>query len=703
MVGPQGQSVQVPFSKVRGAQNAQFQVAGNDASRYKKDAASAPSTTPESGVSSAISSSPLGGLLHPYKSIISPIGGLLGDALHGRPASDTNPIVQFAQGVVSNAKSEGNEAVGMAKQGSYGAAAAHALQAVPVLGSILQKAPAQAPGDQGSYLKNVKALATSPGMGTLIGGSATLALPVMDGIARIPGAASALDSAASSVPSVIANPINAIPRLPGAIVQAAGDGMQGAGVSTMDSLLKAGKKAYRYDAQPGLGVLQEGPGTSLALTKQGLSDKIAAARSSAGAAIPDAVQNSMASIPRLNVRNAINGVIADKSAVLSGDGGNLAAVKPLNDLQATFSPRFDAPGDMSAQELYGVKRNLDDNINWGRDMDPTDATVNNARRDIRSQVSQQLYQAAPELQAPSQRYSNLSSAAKLADARTFDQTSGLVNSIKAGVGMTAGVLTHGAGPEASLAAGLGTYVVPSLLKSTPLRSAFATGLFQGGRAVSAVGGALKDFGSILPLKSTSDDSTLVKGAYGDGQQNPNTAPDSSLNHGSYPQSAPYSMRNVTPEIIRPGQMSRSKFGVGADGRSGVLIRPLGALPAPTVEPPVATPYQFTPKPVAAIPATSPAQLTSSIGSRANLLPAKLLGDMTSPGTLAEQQAALRQAQLGSLGSVTPMKMFGRGSAPSRFEGIKALPGARTLNSQGGRYVPTAEQPFEDPLKTPRRF
>ena len=128
--------------------------------------------------------------------------------------------------------------------------------------------------------------------------------------------------ALQSVGAALPNAALTLPAL-GTPIEDVGDAAQARGVDLMDSYLKAGKKAYRYGAEPGRGILDEGPGTSIGLTRQSFSDKVAGAKSEAGAAIPQAVNASTAQIPRSELADNVNSVIDSKRAVLSGPGGKI--------------------------------------------------------------------------------------------------------------------------------------------------------------------------------------------------------------------------------------------------------------------------------------------------------------------------------------------------------------------------------------------
>ena len=461
------------------------------------------------------------------------------------------------------------------------------------------------------------------------------------------------DDALEDVGAALPNAALLLPSL-GHPLEAAGKAAQNAGVDVMDSYLKAGKKAYRYGAEPGRGVLEAGPGTSAAFTRQGFADQVTAAKGDAGRAIQPLVDSSTATIPRSNIAAAVEAPLDAKRDVLSGPGGNLAGVKRLDDLQQTFAPLTSPAAPATVPEVYAAKRNLDANINWGRDVDPLDATVNNANREIRSGLAGQLYGAAPELKGASEKYANLASASKLATDRTFDTNGSLFSPFRMLTGTAAGIGTASAthNPGYGVAAGLFSGLLPEVGKAPIVKTGGATALFQGGKGIAAVGRGLQTlspFSSVRPLSDPGPEN-YNDGSDSQGPQNPSK-------HVPTPGAGLYSSQSVTPEIIRPGDMPRSKFGVGANGLGGVLIRPLGALPAPATADPVASPYVFNPKPPTAIPGRTATGLYSQVGSAANLVPQRLLGPLVSPGSPEEQAAALRQASVGSMAHIAPLRSF----------------------------------------------
>lgn len=393
----------------------------------------------------------------------------------------------------------------------------------------------------------------------------------------------------------------------------AGDALQSGGAGVMNSYLKAGKKAFKYDHDPGMGVLQEGPATSFSLSRQGLADKLAAKANSAGAAVPDTVrENAGTMVPRSTVAGNVDSVIAGKKKVALGPGGDANAANRLQEFGDTFrsehipsSQNVDLSGSMSVPDLYAIRSNVDDNINWNRDLDPTEATVNNARREIRSNLADTLYQAAPDLKAPSQRYGNLVTASKLATDRTmytngsrFSPTK-LVTSALGGA--VPGVLSHH--PDLGIG-GAAVAAFPELLKAPSFSTGLATGLFQAGRGVSALGrGAGRVSSMFKPENAVGNPASGAEdyqnpGKYDGNSPNGRAQVLNQLFHLPSPSAEFYKQGSQPIDVIAPPDPLK----LGYAGNAGVRVSPppgiKGLLPAPTSAPRASSPLSGSGKPLA---------------------------------------------------------------------------------------------------------
>jgi len=189
MVGPQGQTVQVPFSKVRAAEDFHFQVVGDpsnsksDAGRYKRDAAAVAPSFLHSlegtfGVSPAQrKAEQIERQQHPFKAL----GKELVDAAGG-------PAYDLAKWVAQQAKQsfdDEHRAFEDYRRGNPYAAMEDIVHGVPILGPGLMAAVEQAPVSTGSYGKDLLHVVTSgPTMGTLLGTSIQAGL-ALDGLREI--------------------------------------------------------------------------------------------------------------------------------------------------------------------------------------------------------------------------------------------------------------------------------------------------------------------------------------------------------------------------------------------------------------------------------------------------------------------------------------------------------------------------------------
>src|SRR6185312_15321383 len=170
MVGPKGQTVQVPFSKVRFAQDFHYQVVGDpsdsktDAGRYRGDAAVlAPSFLHSVETSLGVSipqlkAEELEREQHPVKNILEKgLGG---------------PAYAIAKGLVQQVQHSyvsGRDAIKEYRGGNTDAAIVDAVEAVPILGHGINVAASQAPATTGSYWRDLGHVVTSgPTMGTVL-------------------------------------------------------------------------------------------------------------------------------------------------------------------------------------------------------------------------------------------------------------------------------------------------------------------------------------------------------------------------------------------------------------------------------------------------------------------------------------------------------------------------------------------------------
>jgi hypothetical protein len=422
--------------------------------------AAAPSKpAPQGFFSSALDSSGLSSLgsaiMHPYKTI-APALGLASDALHGRSASDTNPIVQAVRGIVNNTKNEGGQAIDMAKQGSYGAAASHALLAAPIVGGILQKAMDQTQGDTGSYGGNLKSLVANPGaMGTLVGSVAGAAAPEL-----------------------------IKPALPfvGRGLQVLGDSAQDGGISLMNRTVGALQKDFKRGANPSRGYFNAGGGPALSM--DGLAEQAANAKAQTGQAMGDIRQAATDQgylVPSDKIRTAIQSPIDNARGILSGPGGpggaNPSAM--VDAYSEGFLPtlqKLDTSPGLTPNEVFDLKRGIAQNTSWG---DPTQIGLRQLRQQQVGALGATLNDNLPYGEH-AQNYADLSNFSTRAGLRAATGSQPLTHlaaeATGAGIGAAAG------GPLGAVGG--------ILANSIPVKSTLASGLFYGGKGLKAIGGKL---------------------------------------------------------------------------------------------------------------------------------------------------------------------------------------------------------------------
>jgi len=267
-----------------------------------------------------------------------------------------------------------------------------------------------------------------------------------------------------------------------------GEALQESGANRMDRFLNGGKPlpVGEYNA-PGAAVLDAGPRTSVVLKRPSLTPKIAAAKAAAAPAIDAAAASATGRVPIPDIRKAVDSTIAPLRQLATGPGGNPGVAPRLDYLRDSFGPQLNLNGSVSAPGVLKLRRILDSNINWNRGPDPIDATARNATRQIRGKVNSLLYDAAPEVRDPSQRYGNLADAQQLAEdhanSRDVRWNSLPRDAADLFVGTTAGLTTHD--PFTAAAAAATTHLLPMAWKLPVTQTSLATGAYQLGKGLNA--------------------------------------------------------------------------------------------------------------------------------------------------------------------------------------------------------------------------
>lgn len=458
------------------------------------------------------------------------------------------------------------------------------------------------------------------------------------------------DGGLESIGTALPNAALTLPSL-AQPMQALGEGMQTRGENLINNTVGANRKNFARGASPGEGYFQAGlgPSASMKSIAAKAGDALQRTGSQMGDAVSGAAQNGVV-IPFRAGSEPITGNIAKTRAVVGGFGGS-QDTSAIDNYAATVQPLLSAAekaGGFNPADYFDAKKNLAKNVQWG---DPTQIGLKSLRQQTVGGMAGALGDAIPEVRPLASQYQNLTQLQDIAQQRSDTGSYPLTRLAKLG-GLAATLGGGAAAMHGGAAETIGGALVPLALDSVPVRTTAASGLFYGGKALKTVGGGLDSlFSSGLTARTHPLEEDNV------GQVNSRSANDPSQSQLPTPGSAGlYARTNLTPEIIRPDALSRSKIGVGADGRGGTLVRPLGALPAPAYVPPTATPFSFTQSPLAAIPARPPSALQGEVGSRANLIPGSVLRSLAS-GTPEEQATALRLANLGSLGNVLPGRLL----------------------------------------------
>lgn len=411
-----------------------------------------------SGLSSAAHA-----IAHPIQTLM-PAVDLASDVVHGRPADDNNPIVKTVQGLVKNTVDQQKAEKEAFNQGQYGAAASHALLSVPIVGQVAQKAMDQTEGNstQNSYGQNLKALVTSPGaMGTLAGAAAS---PVL------------AKGAAEAAPEIVTTA--------GKTASIVGDAAQDAGVGVINKTVGALKADFKRGANPGRGYLSTDNGP--VLTMQGLADNAADAKDAIGTQLSADYQKATDAGVKIPVETVAQEMAKplQKAIDLETGPGGTGNVATIQNYVEQFAPTFDkaaANGGFTPKELFDMKRSIAQNTNWS---DPTQFSLKAVRQQQTGALSGILSDAVPELSDLNQHYQDLSNFAERAADRAKTGSSPLT-ALATKIGTMGAVGASGshfgpAGAAAGAAAG-------ALIDSIPFKTTLATGLYRGGRLLSAAG------------------------------------------------------------------------------------------------------------------------------------------------------------------------------------------------------------------------
>lgn len=367
-------------------------------------------------------------------------------------------------------------------------------------------------------------------------------------------------------------------------MEAVGSKMQDIGINRINKTVGSLTEDFRHGSNPARGYLDQNLGASS--SQRSIASKADAALSDVGQKLGQVYEKASANTPKIPVQDVADAIaqpIRQAHDLETGafGGGNTG---PLEDYAARIKPVLavaQEKGGFTPKELFDLKQRLTQNINW-RSTDPGAPTLNGIREDQYGALTQILSDAVPETKKLNQAYSDLSALKKRASLRADTGSQPLTNfkeqalAASGGSAIGTGVGAAIAGPTGAAVGGFVGGGAGLIADSIPAKTAVASGIYKGGRALSSAASRFR-------AGTTEAGGNYVAGG------NPNEPSNGSSNNNQnnyqvQPPNGVYGTTDVTPEIINPSQMSRSRMGVGIDGRGGTLIRPLAQLPAPAPPP-----------------------------------------------------------------------------------------------------------------------
>jgi len=264
-------------------------------------------------------------------------------------------------------------------------------------------------------------------------------------------------------------------------LRATGDAAQDAGAGIMNRTAGSLKADFKRGANPGRAYLDAGGGPALSM--QSLATKAADLKSAVGgkaASLRNAATSAGTVIPTDRVLDVLNPPIAKAVSLEMGPGG-MNNVAPIQRYAESFTPALNdakQAGGFTPDALFRLKKGIADNTNWS---DPTQFSLKSVRQQQAGGLGGLLGDEVPGLKPLNSQYQGLSRFA----ARTQERAN--TNSVPlSGIALKTGLSALGAGtgeftghPILGAALGLAT-------DSVPFKTALATGLYRGGRGLSAV-------------------------------------------------------------------------------------------------------------------------------------------------------------------------------------------------------------------------
>jgi hypothetical protein len=304
----------------------------------------------------------------------------------------------------------------------------------------------------------------------------------------------------------------------GTAATAVGNAAQDAGTGLINKTVGTLKADFKRGANPGRGYLETGNGPAISM--RSLAEKSADAADATGQKLDAAYKAADASgklIPVEDVANAIAEPMKEAHEVATGVGAPKGLLDDLKYHASTFKKVFDegqAQGGFTPSQVWKMKKDLAKATSWS---DPTQVGLKSVTQQQVGGLSGVLQEAIPETAPLNQNYMDLLKMSGRAEERantgSRPLTAHIYKALMLGTGAMAGGMEGN--PLLGLAAG-------AAIDSVPGKTAIATGLFRGGKALSSLGERLTPAES-LPVEGVSPNG-LGNNAQNYKPQNPQLTP-----------------------------------------------------------------------------------------------------------------------------------------------------------------------------------
>jgi len=277
---------------------------------------------------------------------------------------------------------------------------------------------------------------------------------------------------------------------------AVSDAVQNLGTNAMNRVvLNAKPRNMKFGANPGQAVLENTSGffPSKGAMASSLDDAL---HNKVGPQIGEAYRkadNAGTTISPQELSAAIQPALQKARTLANGPGGSASRAASIDELEQSLSAYTDpnrAP--LSPSEVWRAKQMLDRNTPW---KDFTQRDLNTTKQQVSSGIGGLLDSKIPELSDLNRSYQGLVQASKLAAERNARTPSIFGTAVQSAAG---GELAHLLGSSPAYIAG--GVIAPAALRSVPVQSGIATGLYRGGAALRSLPSAARSAAILNTLK-----------------------------------------------------------------------------------------------------------------------------------------------------------------------------------------------------------